>query len=196
MYEENNTTRKFIVRALLVIIVIAVIFSAIVVPKRNEIVTLHENVKLYEAQVQSTLQRRCDLIPNLVNTVKGYTNHEEEVFTEIAKSREKLNECSNMEEMQEFNNELTQKINEVFVIVENYPELKASEHYTTLMYELAGTENRINIARREYNEAVATYNTKIRMFPYTVWAKVYNYTELPYFEASTEAQEAPVVNFE
>ena len=181
--------------------VIAVIIIAIVVwgiSTSNNLMTLREDVRMQQSQVETTLQRRSDLIPNLVNTVKGYATHEEEVFTEIADARSKLAgsiESGDIDSISESNNELDSALSRLLAITESYPDLKASEQFTSLQDELAGTENRINVARQHYNEKVMTYNTSVQRFPTSIIAGIFGYSPAEYFEASEEAQEVPEVNF-
>ena len=189
---KNST--KVIVIVLAIVAVIAVWF----IGTQNKLVGLEENVKLEFSQVETTLQRRSDLIPNLVETVKGYAKHEEEVFTQIADARAKLAgsiEAGNVEDINNASNELDSALSRLLVITENYPELKANEQFVALMDELAGTENRITIARQNYNETVSKYNKAIKMFPASIVANMNGYEAADYFEADDDAKDAPVVNF-
>lgn len=164
----------------------------------NNVVNAYEDVELAKAKVQTMLQRRSDLIPNLVSIVEAYADHEETIFSEIAESRVKLANSinnSSIDDMVEADADLTHALNKLLVLVESYPELKASEHFTALQYEIAGSENRINIARLEYNEAVMKYNKYVKTFPGSIYAKFWEYDELEYFEADAGAQEVPSVNF-
>lgn len=166
---------------------------------KNMLVSLKEDVKTQQAQYESSLQRRSDLIPNLVATVKGYATHEKEVFTEIAEARAKLagsiksNDLNNMDEA---NDGLNSAIGRLLSISENYPQLTASEQFIALQDELAGTENRINKARQYYNEKVNTYNTAIQRFPTSIVAEMSGYYQLQYFEADDDAKEVPEVKFD
>lgn len=166
---------------------------------RNNVVNALEDVKVAEAKVQTMLQRRSDLIPNLVSVVKAYADHEETVFTEIAESRAKLAESldnASTSEALQADAELSQALTNLLVMVEQYPELKSSEQFINLQYEVAGSENRINIARIEYNEAVMKYNKYVKTFPGIVYARFFEYEEMPYFEAEPNAEKAPVVDFD
>ena len=166
---------------------------------QNNLVKLEEEVKLQFSQVETTLQRRSDLIPNLVETVKGYASHEEEVFTQIAEARSKLAgsiKTGNVEDINEASNELDSALSRLLVITENYPELKANEQFVALQDELAGTENRIAIARQNYNEAVGKYNKAIKLFPASIVANMAGYEAADYFEADDDAKDAPVVSFD
>jgi len=164
----------------------------------NSLVRLHEEVNLKSGQIQTTLQRRSDLIPNLVSTVKGYAAHEEQVFTDIADSRAKLSgaiSSGDMEAIKKANDGLSSTLGRLLAIQEAYPELKANENFTALMDELAGTENRINVARQQYNDTVAKYNMKIKVFPSSIIANMNGFTAEKYFEADEGAQSVPKVDF-
>lgn len=166
---------------------------------RNSLVSLKEDVEMQQSQIETTLQRRNDLIPNLVATVKGYANHEEAVFTEIADARSKLAgsiESGDMESISEANTALDSALSRLLAISENYPDLKASEQFIALQDELAGTENRIAVARQYYNEKLNTYNTKVQKFPSSIVAGMSGYYPMEYFEADESAKEVPTVNFD
>ena len=166
---------------------------------RNSLVSLKEDVEMQQSQIETTLQRRNDLIPNLVATVKGYANHEEAVFTEIADARSKLAgsiESGDMESISEANTALDSALSKLLAISENYPDLKASEQFIALQDELAGTENRITVARQYYNEKLNTYNTKVQKFPSSIVAGMSGYYPMEYFEADESAKEVPTVNFD
>jgi LemA protein len=166
---------------------------------RNSLVSLKEDVEMQQSQIETTLQRRSDLIPNLVATVKGYANHEEKVFTEIADARSKLAgsiESGDMESISEANNALDSALGRLLAISENYPDLKASEQFIALQDELAGTENRIAVARQYYNEKVNTYNTTVQRFPTSIVAGMSGYYPMQYFEADESAKEVPEVDFD
>ena len=165
---------------------------------KNSLVSLTEDVEMQKSQIETTLQRRNDLIPNLVATIKGYTNHEEKVFTEIAEARSKLAgsiESGDIESISEANSNLDSALSRLLAISENYPELKASEQFVALQDELAGTENRIAVARQHYNEKVKTYNTSVQRFPTSMVAGMSGYYPMQYFEADEGAKEVPTVNF-
>ena len=161
----------------------------------NKFVSQEEAVKAQWAQVQNQLQRRNDLIPNLVETVKGYATHEETVFKEIADSRSKLAGATTPAEQISAANQQSAALGRLLVIVENYPNLKANEQFNRLMDELSGTENRLATERMRYNERIQEYNTQRRRFPSNVTAKAFGFKEYPYFNAPPEAQAAPKVNF-
>ncbi|HEX2451515.1 MAG TPA: LemA family protein [Gemmatimonadales bacterium] len=165
----------------------------------NTIQTLDERVNQAKGQIQTQLQRRADLIPNLVETVKGVAAQETTVFTNIANARAKLAgavQSGDVGDMAAANAELTQGLGRLLAIVENYPQLRSSESFRQLQDQLEGTENRIAVARTDYNTAVGEYNAYIRRFPYNLTAKVFGMgTPREYFEADTSAQQAPKVNF-
>jgi LemA protein len=161
----------------------------------NKFTTQEEAIKAAWAEVQNQLQRRNDLIPNLVETVKGYASHEEGVFKEIADARAKLNGATTPEQTIKAANEQSSALSRLMVIVENYPNLKANEQFNRLSDELAGTENRLTTARRRYNDALQEYNTSRRKFPANITAKAFGFKEYPYFEAPPAAQAAPKVDF-
>src|SRR5262245_6420611 len=161
----------------------------------NKFTTQEEAIKAQWAQVQNQLQRRNDLIPNLVETVRGYAQHEESVYKDIADSRSRLLAAKTPEETMQAANQQTAALGRLLAIVENYPQLKANEQFNRLMDELAGTENRIATERMRYNERIQEYNTQRRRFPSNVTAKVFGFKEYPYFEAPPAAQTAPTVDF-
>lgn len=164
--------------------------------KYNRIVTLHESVQTAWAQVENVLQRRNDLIPNLVNTVKGYAEHEQEVFIQVTEARSKVGGASTISDKIAANQELTAALSRLLLVVERYPELKANQNFLALQDELAGTENRIAVERRRYNEAVQAYNITVRRFPTNVMAGLFGYErQATYFEAAEGATEVPAVNF-
>ncbi|MBR5227071.1 MAG: LemA family protein [Clostridia bacterium] len=183
---------------LIVIIAIVVIVALWCVATRNSLVSMEEEVNLKASQIETQLQRRSDLIPNFVATVKGYAAHEEEVYTAIADARSKLSgaiEDDDMGAINEANSELDSALGRLLMVVENYPELKANENFIALQDELAGTENRINKARQDYNEVVASYNKAIKKFPQNIIANMSGFEAADYFEASEGAEKVPTVEF-
>jgi LemA protein len=161
----------------------------------NRFTGTEEAIKSQWGQVQNQLQRRNDLIPNLVETVKGFAAQEKEIFTSIAASREKLAGARTPEDTIKAANEQSSALARLLVIVENYPQLKSDANFQRLMDELAGTENRIATERMRYNERVQEYNTLRRRFPSNVTAKVFGFKEYPYYEAPPASQQVPKVNF-
>src|ERR1041385_2869803 len=161
----------------------------------NKFVGQEEAIKSQWAQVENQLQRRNDLIPNLVETVKGYAQHEEGVFKEIADARGRLLAAKSPEETIQAANQQTSALGRLLAISENYPQLRANEQFNRLMDELSGTENRIAVERMRYNERVQEYNTARRQFPANLTARVFGFKEYPFFEAPPEARQVPKVNF-
>src|SRR5262249_22809951 len=161
----------------------------------NTFTTQEEAIKAQWAQVQNQLQRRNDLIPNLVETVKGYASHEAGVFKDIADARSRLLSAKSPEETMEAANQQTSALGRLLAIAENYPNLKANEQFNRLMDELSGTENRIAVERMRYNQRVQEYDTARRQFPANLTAKVFGFKEYPFFQAAPEAKQAPKVNF-
>jgi LemA protein len=176
-----------------IVVVLALIIAGQFIGWKNRLVALDENTKTEWAQVESQLQRRLDLIPNLVETVKGYAKHEESVLTEVTKARASVAGANSPSEKMATNNQLTSALSRLLVVVERYPDLKANQNFLALQDELAGTENRISVARQRYNEAARALNATRRMFPYSLVAGTFK--EAPYFEAAAEAKEAPKVKF-
>ena len=164
--------------------------------KLQRLVTLKQEVTQKESDIQTTLQRRADLIPNLVNTVKGYASHEESIMKEVSDARAALVGANNTGDQLAANEQMTSALNRLLAIAENYPDLKANTNFIQLQDELSGTENRITQARRAYNDAVKTYNTKIQRFPTSLIAGIFNFEAFDYFQANEGAQEVPSVNFD
>lgn len=161
----------------------------------NSFVNMDEGIKNAWAQVENQLQRRSDLIPNLVNTVKGYAKHEKEIFENIANARTKLAGSQSIGDKITAANEMTSALGRLLVIVEQYPNLKADQTFSKLMDELAGTENRIAVERKRYNDKVMEYNQMRRRFPSKIIASMFNFAEAAYFKAPESAKEAPKVDF-
>jgi len=182
-------------KSTIIILVVCVILLIALISSYNGIVSKAEEVDNTLAAIDTQLQRRYDLIPNLVNTVKGYMQHEEEIIKLVTEAREHLAGANTVTEKAEANEELTRALNNLMVIVENYPDLEASQNFIQLSDELAGTENRIATARRDYNEAVKVYNSTIKKFPTNLMANIFGYETKEYFEASEESQEVPNVQF-
>ena len=176
-----------------IVVVLAIGIGGSCVGRYNEIVTLNESVATGWAQVENVLQRRNDLIPNLVNTVKGYAAQEQKVFIDVAEARAKAGGAATIPEKVEANNQLTAALGRLMLVVERYPELKSNQNFLALQDELAGTENRIAVARTDYNAAVKSYNQSIRRFPAVLIARLFGFDAADYFEASESAQTAPTV---
>src|SRR2546428_5663325 len=161
----------------------------------NRFVSQEEAVKAQWAQVQNQLQRRNDLIPNLVETTKGFAQHEESVYKDIADARSQLLNAKSPDETIAAANRQTSALGRLLAVVENYPQLKANEQFNRLMDELAGTENRLAVARQRYNEADEQDNTSRRQFPANITAKMFGFKDYPFFEAPPDATQVPKVNF-
>jgi LemA protein len=164
----------------------------------NTIQTLDEQVNQAESQIKVQLQRRADLIPNLVETVKAYAKQEQTIFTQVAEARAKLAgavQRGDVSQMAQANQEVTTALGWLLAIVENYPQLKSNENFRALQDQLEGTENRIAVSRQDYNEAVNRHNAYIRRFPQVLTAKILGKNARPYFELSPGAAEAPRVDF-
>lgn len=186
------------VRKIWTILVIVVLVLALVggfVRSYNNLVNLETEVDAQWAQVENQLQRRWDLIPNLVETTKGYMQHEQEVFSNIADARAKLAGASTTSDKIEAANELEGALSRLLVVVENYPNLKANENFLALSTQLEGTENRIAVERQRYNEAVAEWNKTIKRLPTVLLANMLGKESRTFFEVSSEARENPKVSF-
>ncbi len=170
----------------------------------NQMVTLDESVAQSWANVETQYQRRADLIPNLVNSVKGYASHEQQTLTEVVEARAaatsmKVNledlTAENMAKYQEAQGAVGSALGRLLAITESYPDLKANQNFLELQAQLEGTENRISVARSNFNNVTRDYNSAIRRFPANLIAKMFDFTTKPYFEASAEAATAPTVEF-
>lgn len=179
-----------------IIIGIIVVLALLLIPQYNGLVQSKENVNEAYAQVQNVVQRRADLIPNLVNTAKGYAKHEEDVFIKVAEARSGVKNAKNPQELAKANDTLTSALSGMNVVVERYPELKSDKQFTQLMDELAGSENRIATERKNYNTVVKSHNQKVKRFPTVIFARLMGFGSEKYFEADASAQKAPEVNFD
>ena len=182
-------------KGLLGVIAAIVIMAAMFFSSYNGLVSMNENVTGKWSQVENQLQRRNDLIPNLVNTVKGYAAHETEVFKAVSDARAKLGGAKTVAETTAANNEMNSALSRLLVVAENYPDLKANTNFQQLQDELAGTENRIAVARKDYNDAVQSYNAKIKSLPTSLYAGACGFTAKDYFKADAAAQNVPQVKF-
>ncbi len=178
------------------IVAVIAILGGSMVSTYNGLVEKQANVENKEAQIQVYLQRRADLIPNLVNTVKAYAEHEEDVYTALADARAKLNSASNPEEYNDANESFESALSRLLVVVENYPELKADKNFISLQDQLEGTENRLSTARKDYNDAATDFNATIKKFPNVIFAGIFGFEKVELFEASNESQTVPTVNFD
>lgn len=178
------------------IIAILVIIAVVIGSSYNGLISKSEEVDNKFAEIDVMLQRRTDLIPNLVNTVKGYASQEKDVINSVTEARAKLAGANTVGEKAEADGELTNALNRLLIVVENYPDLKSSQNFIQLSDELAGTENRIAVARKDYNDVVKVYNVKIKKFPTNLMASMFGFETKEYFEASENSKEVPSVNFE
>lgn len=179
----------------LIIVAVLVGLGLWLMGQYNGLVGLNEKVDTQWAQVETSYQRRFDLIPNLVETVKGISQQEKEVFGMIAEARTRYAGAKSADEQVAASNQLESALGRLLVVMENYPELKSSESYQTLMSQLEGTENRINVERGRYNEVVREYNTTTKRFPLNIVAGVFGFGPKTYFEAAENANQAPQVQF-
>ena len=181
---------------LIVLVVIVLALFGQYVGVRNQLVAKDQSVKAAWSQVDIVLQRRADLLPNLVETVKGYAQQEVTVFGDIAKARSALLSAGTPSEKMAANGQLDGALGRLLLIVENYPQLKSNENFLRLQDELAGTENRIAVERKRYNDALKDYNTYVLMFPNNIYAGFAGYKQNPaYFEASEASRQTPKVDF-
>jgi LemA protein len=179
-----------------VVVLLALLLGGSLMGSRNELVTERESIKGAWSQVDVALERRADLIPNLVETVKGYAKHEEEAISAVANARAALVGARTPADKIAANSQLDGALGRLLVVVENYPNLKANENFLRLQDELAGTENRIAVERRKYNEVVQRYNTDIELFPKNIAASMFGFQrEDAYFKAEGASREVPKVKF-
>jgi len=188
-----------------IIIGVIVLIAAIVIGGYNGLIGQRENVNKSFANLQSQYQRRADLVPNLVSTVKGAANFEQDTLTDVTEARAKATgitiDPSNatpeqLAQYQQSQGELSQALGRLLAVTENYPELKAVAGFQDLQVQLEGTENRISVARNDFNEVASGYNSRIQTFPTNITAGIFGFDKFPYFEAEGGADTAPDVNFE
>ena len=182
-----------IILIILIVIIIAIILA--IVGLYNGLVTARNKVKNAWAQIDVQLNRRADLIPNLVETVKGYAGHEKTVFEDVTAARAGLMNANGVKEINEANNQLTNTLKTLFAVAENYPELKANENFKELQAQLAQTEDKIAYSRQFYNDSVLMYNNKCQTFPSNIIANLFGFNEADFFEAAGEARSVPKVEF-
>ena len=193
--KEINMKQKGLITG--AIIVAAVLFFvSFFVGTYNNIITSEQNVEESLSNVKVQLQRRADLIQNLVNTVKGYSDHEEKVVQDIANARSGIKNADSVKELDAADSKVTSALDSFNVLVENYPDLKANQNYLSLQDELSNTENRVATARRDYNSVAKEYNTKIKTIPTSIVAAIMGKTQKDYFELTDQSkEEVPEVNF-
>lgn len=180
---------------IVIVAVVVLIILGIPISGYNQLVSLEQTANSAASNIDTQLQRRSDLIPNLVNTVKGYASQEKTIFTDIANARSRLAGAGNVQEQANADSQLSSALSRLLVVVENYPELKSNQNFKDLSVQLEGTENRIAIARQDYNTAVTNYNTKRRSFPSNIVASLFGFQEKTLYKATEGAKEVPSVDF-
>lgn len=198
----SNKYTKWVVIVVIILVVIMLISWGTRI--YNSLVTLEEKVSAQWAQVENVYQRRADLIPNLVATVKGYAEHEQETFTRVTEARAKASSITidpknltpeTLQQFEQAQGELSSALSRLLVTVEQYPELKANQNFLELQAQLEGTENRITVERQKFNDIAREYNTSVRSFPRNIFAALFGFERKPYFESKPGADEAPKVEF-
>ncbi len=187
--------KKTLIIVGIVVLILIVLPLMMVKGSYNRFVGLQEGVDAQWANVETVLQRRFDLIPNLVNTVKGFAEQEKGIFTEVTRLRSQWGEARSADEKVGVANQMQGALGRLMLVAENYPDLKSNQNFLALQDELAGTENRISVERRRYNDSVRAYNTAIRKFPGVIIANVLGFDKRTPFEAAPEAANAPTVEF-
>jgi len=208
MDTQNNKPSKTLIIVLSIvggILLLTIMFFGWLFGVKNNIVTKEESVKASWSQVQNQYQRRYDLIPNLVETVKGYATQEKETFVQVTEARSKatsfqitpevLNNPESFKKFEAVQGELSSALSRLMAVSENYPQLKSNENFLQLQSQLEGTENRISVERNRYSTVIQSYNTFIKLFPQSFVASMFGFTSKPYFEAAGDAQTAPKVKF-
>ncbi len=194
--------KSWIILIIVLIVVLIIYFS--IKGTYNKMVLLSENVTKQWSNVENVYQRRMDLIPNLVSTVKGYADFEKETLTQVIEARSRATAVTvdpnnitaeNLQQFQAMQGALSSALSRLLVVVERYPELKANQNFLELQAQLEGTENRISVERRKFNETAQAYNTFIKQFPKNIYASIFNFEEKAYFTAEKEASEVPKVEF-
>ena len=181
---------------MLVALIVIVILVVLVAGAYNGLVSSRNRVKDQWSQIDVQLKKRADLIPNIVETVKGYAKHEKETLEDVVKARNALNTASTVEDEMKANNQITGALNKLFALSEAYPELKANENFMSLQRDLKDIEDKISYARQFYNDSVMTYNNKVQMFPTNIIANIFNFKESKFFEIENEKdKETPKVSF-
>lgn len=178
-----------------IILVILIILAVLSIAIYNSLINLRNRVKNAWSQIDVQLKRRADLIPNLVETVKGYAKHERGVFENVTKARSSLLNAQTVQESAEANNMLTGALKSLFAVAENYPDLKANENFLDLQQQLSQTEDKIAYSRQFYNDTVLMYNNKVQMFPSNIFAKQFNFQEAEFFEVAEAERSLPKVEF-
>jgi len=198
-YDEREEQRSQLWKVCLVVLCLLAFLVGTSIRAYNQMVEKAEDVNLAKSNVETMMQRRLELIPDLVATVKDFTEHEEQVFRDIANARAEVQNClsnGNLQEIDQVNKELTVQIEKLNkIIVEDYPELESSQAYTALMDQLEGSASRIAVARQDYNDAVSAYNRTIKHFPTSIFAKILGFEEIEPFAADEAANQTNMVDF-
>lgn len=190
-----DSKKKTLLIVLAVIVVLVIAGYSFFAGNYNKFVTMDVGIKAAWSQVENQLQRRYDLIPNLVETVKGYAKQEKDVLVEVTNARSKVGGAGTVPDKIAANNQLSGALSRLMVVVERYPDLKSNQNFLKLQDELAGTENRISVERMRYNETVKIYNEAVRSFPANILAGMYGFKEAAFFEAPKDAKVAPKIKF-
>lgn len=190
-----NRKIKTSTKIIFCILAIVLILGGYTISVRNKLVSQEQEAISKFSNIQVCLQRRNDLIPNLVSTVKGYAQQEQNIFNEVANARSNMLNAKTSQDMIEADAVLSQAVGRLLAVAEAYPELKSNENFLSLQDELAGTENRIAVARKDYNEIANKFNVSIRLFPKNIVAKMFTLNKLPLFQAEEAANVVPIVNF-
>ena len=180
---------------IIAVVVVIMMLAGSVIGRYNSLVTLNEDEQEARSQIDNQLQRRNDLIPNLVETVKGFASQEKEIFQSVSDARSKLIGATGVQEQADADAELSGALSRLLAISEAYPELKSDANFRQLSDELAGTENRIAVARQDYNAVAKNYNSQTKKFPMNIFAGMFGFDPVTYFEASEGAEDVPEVNF-
>ena len=194
LIERGVRMKKGLIIIIAVVVVIMMLAGS-VIGRYNSLVTLNEDVQEARSQIDNQLQRRNDLIPNLVETVKGFASQEKEIFQSVSDARSKLIGATGVQEQADADAELSGALSRLLAISEAYPELKSDANFRQLSDELAGTENRIAVARQDYNAVAKNYNSQTKKFPMNIFAGMFGFDPVTYFEASEGAEDVPEVNF-
>jgi LemA protein len=193
--QQKRSRSRWVIGILAGVLLLLLIVGGSACGTYNTLIAKQQQVKNGLSNVDVQLQRRADLIPNLVNTVKGYTKHEETVFGEIAQARSKLLGAQTVDEKSEANAQLTGTLGRLLALQENYPNLKADQQFLRLEDDLSGTENRISVARRDYNQSVLDYNTSRQRFPTVIMANLFGFQNAQEFKADAGSRDVPKVDF-
>jgi LemA protein len=191
-----NKGLLIVLTVVVVLVVLLAVPFGMYVSYSNGFKTMDNEIEAQLKQVDNILLRRHDLIPNLVNTVKGYAKHEKDVFTNLNNARNRLMEANTLKEKAAASGALDTALSRLLMVTENYPQLKANEQFNRLMDNLEGSENRLSVERKRYNDLVKEYNTKIGLFPGSIFAGMMGLAKKEYFEVADSAKENPIVNFE